>query len=842
MELFNVYGTVGLKDEGFVKGLTEATKSGQSFGKSFNNVAVGISKTVGIISVAVGGMVAAFGKVALDGAMSLEATEAKYNTVFDGFTAQADQMVKDFQKLTPASKASTRSMASGLQDLLVPMGHSREEATKMTTETMGLIGALTNFNSETETAESVQAKFAGALTGETQGLKSLGIQISTATIEQYALAKGYVKSADQIDLQVKSQVILAMATEQSGDALAAYNEESLDTKTKMALMKSQFEDTAASIGADMLPIVNKLMSAFKVFSDAIIPPLSEAFSGLVGIFGNVDGAAEKFASGVQGITNKITEVLPSIIEKGAEIVLSLVSGIVQAAPSLITGIMGVLPTIITTMLEMLPEILDAGMKILLAIVEGIAQALPELIPVAVETLLKLVDAFIANIDLLVDATVAIMLGLADGLITAIPVLIAKAPEIIMQLVTAIVENAPKLLEAAGEIITKLATGLEEMFPALAPITDAFQWLGENIVTVLAVLTPLIAAIAGYNGVIAVQAGLTMAVATGHKLLAAGQAIVTAAQWLLNTALTANPIGVVVAAIGALIAVFVLLYKNSDVVRETLLGAWEAIKSGVGAAISAVTGFFQGLIDFISDNWQAVLLFIIDPISGALKLLYDLNPKFKEWVDGIIDYFKELPVKVSEFFNDIVAGVVKWVEDLIKTVTEEVPRVISDIAKLFEELPEKAIEWGKNLIGGFIDGIGSMITAVTDTVKNVIGGVADFLGFNSPAKKGQGRHIVDWGKNMISGFADGVDDGVPDLTKRLNNVISDFSGDVGVNANVNGNGGIDSIANDNISGLKTTGTTQNITLNVNFDDIDQVSKLTKLFEGFTQNNIAFGGVN
>ena len=776
MELFNVYGTVGLKDEGFVKGLTEATKSGQSFGKSFNNVAVGISKTVGIISVAVGGMVAAFGKVALDGAMSLEATEAKYNTVFDGFTAQADQMVKDFQKLTPASKASTRSMASGLQDLLVPMGHSREEATKMTTETMGLIGALTNFNSETETAESVQAKFAGALTGETQGLKSLGIQISTATIEQYALAKGYVKSADQIDLQVKSQVILAMATEQSGDALAAYNEESLDTKTKMALMKSQFEDTAASIGADMLPIVNKLMSAFKVFSDAIIPPLSEAFSGLVGIFGNVDGAAEKFASGVQGITNKITEVLPSIIEKGAEIVLSLVSGIVQAAPSLITGIMGVLPTIITTMLEMLPEILDAGMKILLAIVEGIAQALPELI------------------------------------------------------------------QAAGEIITKLATGLEEMFPALAPITDAFQWLGENIVTVLAVLTPLIAAIAGYNGVIAVQAGLTMAVATGHKLLAAGQAIVTAAQWLLNTALTANPIGVVVAAIGALIAVFVLLYKNSDVVRETLLGAWEAIKSGVGAAISAVTGFFQGLIDFISDNWQAVLLFIIDPISGALKLLYDLNPKFKEWVDGIIDYFKELPVKVSEFFNDIVAGVVKWVEDLIKTVTEEVPRVISDIAKLFEELPEKAIEWGKNLIGGFIDGIGSMITAVTDTVKNVIGGVADFLGFNSPAKKGQGRHIVDWGKNMISGFADGVDDGVPDLTKRLNNVISDFSGDVGVNANVNGNGGIDSIANDNISGLKTTGTTQNITLNVNFDDIDQVSKLTKLFEGFTQNNIAFGGVN
>lgn len=54
---------------------------------------------------------------------------------------------------------------------------------------------------------------------------------------------------------------------------------------------------------------------------------------------------------------------------------------------------------------------------------------------------------------------------------------------------------------------------------------------------------------------------------------------------------------------------------------------------------------------------------------------------------------------------------------------------------------------------------------------VIGGVKNYIGFNSPAKKGEGRNIVKWGANMISGFKDGIESAIPALENTMSKVIS-----------------------------------------------------------------------
>jgi hypothetical protein len=74
---------------------------------------MGKNLTTGV-SLPIAGLFAGFAKSAMD----LEATEAKYNTVFDGMTDQADEFISEFQKLTPATKAEAQSMASGIQDLV----------------------------------------------------------------------------------------------------------------------------------------------------------------------------------------------------------------------------------------------------------------------------------------------------------------------------------------------------------------------------------------------------------------------------------------------------------------------------------------------------------------------------------------------------------------------------------------------------------------------------------------------------------------------------------------------------------------------------------------------------
>lgn len=61
------------------------------------------------------------------------------------------------------------------------------------------------------------------------------------------------------------------------------------------------------------------------------------------------------------------------------------------------------------------------------------------------------------------------------------------------------------------------------------------------------------------------------------------------QWLLNAALNANPIGIVITSIAALVAVVSMLYQKFEGVRNVVNGAWSALK-GAGGAVLA---FFKG---------------------------------------------------------------------------------------------------------------------------------------------------------------------------------------------------------------------------------------------------------
>jgi phage-related minor tail protein len=108
---------------------------------------------------------------------------------------------------------------------------------------------------------------------------------------------------------------------------------------------------------------------------------------------------------------------------------------------------------------------------------------------------------------------------------------------------------------------------------------------------------------------------SMAAVTGGMLIqkgamiasAAVTATVTAAQWALNVALNANPIGLVVIAIGALIAIGVLLYKNWDKIKagaaqlwETISSKFSGIKESISNAIQPVLGWF----DSLKDKWDS----------------------------------------------------------------------------------------------------------------------------------------------------------------------------------------------------------------------------------------------
>lgn len=155
---------------------------------------------------------------------------------------------------------------------------------------------------------------------------------------------------------------------------------------------------------------------------------------------------------------------------------------------------------------------------------------------------------------------------------------------------------------ADGLANSTKTARAEAENAAATLGTSLQPITAKMATIVGDLAGAFAALPGpIQTAILVAGGIAMIagpIATVIGLVKSWQLVTlaqTAAQWLLNAALTANPIGVVVMAIAALVAGFVLAYKNSEAFRNIVDGAVRA----VGAAAIWVKDRFVDLWNFIA---------------------------------------------------------------------------------------------------------------------------------------------------------------------------------------------------------------------------------------------------
>lgn len=124
-----------------------------------------------------------------------------------------------------------------------------------------------------------------------------------------------------------------------------------------------------------------------------------------------------------------------------------------------------------------------------------------------------------------------------------------------------------------------------------------------------------------------------------KLAAAGQA-------LLNVAMSANPIGIVIALVAALVGGFVLLWNKSEGFRNFFIGMWENIKGAVGRVVDWFKNAFDNAINFISG--------LGDKVSGI---------------------FSSIAGKVGDFFKSPINAAIRginWIIDQLNKVSFTAP--------------------------------------------------------------------------------------------------------------------------------------------------------------------------
>lgn len=211
-----------------------------------------------------------------------------------------------------------------------------------------------------------------------------------------------------------------------------------------------------------------------------------------------------------------------------------------------------------------------------------------------------------------------------------------------------------LEQLADLLVNGIQTGAQKAGEMLQKAGDALKWCKDHSDTLVNVLKGLAAAwavkkVLDFNNGLADCAGniggiiktvLTMTGVLGGQAAATGTA--TVAQTGLNAAMTANPIGAVILAIEALIAVGVLLYKNWDTIKAGAQSLWNKFKT---VSIKIGTAF-SGAFDKVKNAAKTALEWVASKLSWlndkieSIPILGSLYKGAKgvlgdaiEWVDN-----------------------------------------------------------------------------------------------------------------------------------------------------------------------------------------------------------------
>lgn len=181
---------------------------------------------------------------------------------------------------------------------------------------------------------------------------------------------------------------------------------------------------------------------------------------------------------------------------------------------------------------------------------------------------------------------------------------------------AVYENMPQIKSAISQITPQVAA-LGETFAKALP--DIITWVGSAaqkaagfariVVNNWGAISPVLYAVAGaYTAVkigTTLLSGATLFLTGVTKTATVVTQAVTVAQWAFNAALAANPIGLVVAGVAALIGVGVALYKNWSVISDFFVTAWENIKSVVSAGFEYISGVLPKVMEKMLAPFEAV---------------------------------------------------------------------------------------------------------------------------------------------------------------------------------------------------------------------------------------------
>lgn len=489
---FNVSAKILLDNSKFKKGLEEAKKAGEAFGKAtkatMKAAAVGFAGvTTAVAAIAkksveayadyeqlVGGVETLFGaqgqsleEYAKQQGKTVDQVRAEYDKLQQSQKMVLDNAANAYKTAGLSANEYMETVTSFSASLLQSLDGDTVQAAKLADQ--AITDMSDNANKMGTSMESIQNAYQGFAKQNYTMLDNLKLGYGGTSQEMYRLLEDASKLDEQFAKTAEYSIDSAghltagyddivkaihIVQDEMGITGTTAKEASTTIQGSLASAKSAWQNLLTGLSdenADIGLLVNNLIETVTTAAGNIIPTVVTA---------------------LEQIPTALSEIVPKIVDYIPTLITDIVPKLVTAAQDIFQALIKSVPDIVNAVLKVAPELFQAALTLIMALGQGIADNLPELIPTIVKIILEMVTILFENIPMLIEVAKELIVGLTVGIIKALPDLLLTIGGVGATLLKTIKEllNIDTLLNVGKNLIKGLWNG----------ILDVKDWLLSKI--------------------------------------------------------------------------------------------------------------------------------------------------------------------------------------------------------------------------------------------------------------------------------------------------------------------------------------------------------------------------
>ena len=635
---------VGKAIENAFDGPSKSTgqKAGQSIGSGLSG---GFAAKVGAVA---GIASTVFSKVAsvvtgsLNSAISRADQMNNFPKVMKNLGYSSEDAAASIKKISSALDGlpTTSSAMTGMVQQLAPLTSNLDQATNI---------ALA-FNNAMLAGGASTMEQENALTQYTQMLSAGKVDMQAWRSIQAAMPGQLNQVAEAMLGAGKNSNDLYEAMKNGSISFDDFNKKVMELNQngfgKYASFAQQAKDATQGIGTAMENVQNRVAKAVQKVVEAVgVENIAGAINGFSSQFGKIGDAAAGMVTGVKGWFGKAAQAaqpLVSIWQSDFGQLGVYLKGLASNAQAFGGSLLDVVTNGggLQNFLTGLNNIISPLVNWWIALTRNVS--------IFIGTLSDSggVQAFLASLSELWKGLTQLGQGLADAVTGFL----------------AVGQNggaAASIGQLVGDAFNAAAPFVEKLASTLQSLGD---WASEHGDAIRTVIAGIAGGFAAFK-----TASLISAAVTALKSFDVAAKIAAAGQWVLNAAMNANPIVLVVTAIGALVAALVWFFTQTETGRK----AWASFTSFLSSA-------WQKAVDFVTNLGQNIANFFTQTLPNAFQ--------------SVIQWFQQLPSAIGTALSNLITSIGTWAVSFGQSALQAGQQFVSNIANFLTNLPATIAYW------------------------------------------------------------------------------------------------------------------------------------------------------